>query len=170
MHNNRMNSYDEIKYPMIQHLPSIAKDLLLDIFKDTDSLIYELYQDPYEVIRRDCHQHFDTSDYPAKNIYEIPQDNKKVLGMMKDENNGVPMTDYIGLRSKLYSTKVLVTDYDIMKKRLELEEKEYDEDEIDIILKNVGVTKKAKGVKGSVVKTIITFDDYMNCRRLFHKI
>ncbi|CAH1111573.1 unnamed protein product [Psylliodes chrysocephalus] len=133
------------------------------LYTDTDSLIYELYQDPYIIMKRDCHQYFDTSDCPAENIYDIPQVNKKVLGMMKDENNGIPMTNYVGLRSKLYATKVMVTDDNVIKMRKDLEEKDYEEDEIVDILRNIGVTKKAKGVKSSVVKTVITFDDYIEC-------
>ncbi|CAH1115853.1 unnamed protein product [Psylliodes chrysocephalus] len=133
------------------------------LYTDTDSLIYELHQDPYEVIKRDCHKYFDTSDYPEQNIFDIPQVNKKVLGMMKDENNGIPMTDYVGLRAKLYSLKVLVTDDAVLKMRKELEEKEYDEEEIEEMIRHFGVTKKAQGVKSSVVKTKINFDDYIEC-------
>ncbi|CAG9834656.1 unnamed protein product [Diabrotica balteata] len=57
-------------------------------YTDTDYVIVEIReQDPYEAMIKDCHQYFDTSDYPKENIYGIPQVNKKVLGMMKDETN-----------------------------------------------------------------------------------
>ncbi|CAG9829813.1 unnamed protein product [Diabrotica balteata] len=53
-------------------------------YTDTDSVIVEIREkDPYEAMIKDCRQYFDTSDYPKDNIYDIPQVNKKVLGMMK---------------------------------------------------------------------------------------
>uniref|UniRef100_A0A6P7H5X3 Uncharacterized protein LOC114347443 n=1 Tax=Diabrotica virgifera virgifera TaxID=50390 RepID=A0A6P7H5X3_DIAVI len=126
-------------------------------YTDTDSVIVEIREkDPYEAMIHDCYKYFDTSDYPKDNIYNIPLVNKKVLGIMKDENNGCIMTDYIGLRSKLYTTKAATTDADIKKLRGKLKEQEYEDDEIDNIIRNYGVTKKAKGVKKSVVNTKIT--------------
>ncbi|CAH0562755.1 unnamed protein product [Brassicogethes aeneus] len=139
------------------------------LYTDTDSLIYELHQDPYEVVKRDCHQYFDTSDYSADNVYGIPLVNKKVLGMMTDENSGTPMTHYVGLRSKLYSTKVLQTGEDILKKRKKMQDEGFDNEEIDMEIKNMGTAKKAKGVKSSVVKTEITFSDYVECLDSFQQ-
>jgi len=134
------------------------------LYTDTDSLIYEIRDiDPYEVMKQDCHQFFDTSDYPSDNCYGIPRVNKKVLGMMKDENNSRIMTDFVGLRSKLYTLKLETDPLELTKKRQKLLEEEYEEDEIEDILANEGVTKKAKGVKSSVLKTKITFDDYVEC-------
>ncbi|XP_050516328.1 uncharacterized protein LOC126891188 [Diabrotica virgifera virgifera] len=137
-------------------------------YTDTDSVIVEIREkDPYEAMIYDCYKYFDTSDYPKDNIYNIPLVNKKVLGIMKDENNGCIMTDYIGLRSKLYTTKAATTDNDIEKLRGKLKEQEYEDDEIDNIIRNYGVTKKAKGVKKSVVNTKITFEDYVECLDTF---
>ena len=61
--------------------------------------------------------------------------NKKVPGLMKDENNGVLITEFIGLRAKMYAVRL----YDTKG------------------------TKKAKRVKNNVVARTITFDDYTRC-------
>jgi len=56
---------------------------------------------------------------------------------MKDKNNGAIMTEFVGLRAKMYALRV--------DKKKE--------------------TKKVKGVKSSVVARTITFDDYTRCLR-----
>ena len=105
------------------------------LYTDTDSLIYEVRgNNIYEMMREDSHK-FDTSDYPVSNQFGIQRLNKKVAGIMKDENNGKIMRTFIGLRSKMYCTLV-------------------DESE---------PTKKAKGVKGCIVKNQISFEDYRDC-------
>ena len=56
---------------------------------DTDSLIYTIQsEDFYTNIRPDIDIFFKMFDYPSDNAFEIPQKNKKVLGMMKDQNCG----------------------------------------------------------------------------------
>jgi len=110
-------------------------------YTDTDSLIYHItYPDVYEMIKRDCNVHFDTSDYPENNIFGIPSVNKKIPGVMKDENNGAIMTEFVGLRSKMYALKIQGADNEKHRE-----------------------TKKAKGIKNQVVKCRITFDDYVDC-------
>lgn len=73
------------------------------------------HADVYDVMREDCQIYFDTSDYPIDNVYRIPSVNKKVLGMMKDENNGRIMTYFIRLRWKMYAIKVFQTPEEIEK-------------------------------------------------------
>lgn len=139
------------------------------LYTDTDSLIYELFEDPYVKIRRDCHTRFDTSDYPKDNPFGIPQVNKKVLGMMTDENGGVVMTDYIGLRSKLYVVKNSNDEIDVKKRQWEKED--YDPEEIKSMCRNYGTTKKAKGIKKSIVRNRICFEDYIECLETWkHKV
>jgi len=87
-------------------------------------------------MKRDVHR-FDTSDYTADNPYGIPLVNKKVPGLMKDEYNGAIMTEFVGLRAKMYALRV-----DVKKE-----------------------TKKVKGVKSSVVAQTIMFYDYTRCLR-----
>eukprot|EP00732_Lithocolla_globosa_P001283 Lithocolla_globosa_v1_NODE_613_length_3597_cov_230.357506.p1 type:complete len:583 gc:universal NODE_613_length_3597_cov_230.357506:1726-3474(+) len=72
------------------------------LFTDTDSLCYEvgcddLYQDIY-----DNRLLFDLSNYP-KNHLCYNESNKKKLFKMKDESGGKVITEFIGLRSKMYS-------------------------------------------------------------------
>ncbi|XP_051173486.1 uncharacterized protein LOC127289543 [Leptopilina boulardi] len=107
------------------------------LYTDTDSFIYELKcVDVYEDMKNDI-QKFDTSDYPVNNVYGMPQANKKVLGLMKDECSGKIITEFVGLRSKMYSIRI----------------------------NGVDGVKKAKGVKSNIVKKTITFDDYKECLR-----
>ena len=48
--------------------------------------------------------YFDTSDYPIDHPLHSTV-NKKVIGKMKDETNGVPIEEFVGLRAKMYSIK-----------------------------------------------------------------
>ena len=45
---------------------------------------------------------FDDSDYPKGSPYKF-QENKKVIGKFKDESCGKIMSEFEGLRSKMYS-------------------------------------------------------------------
>ena len=72
------------------------------LFTDTDSLVYEIKdQDVYEQCLKD-RELFDFSGYPIDSKY-YNSTNKKVLGKMKDEFNGVKIAELVGLKSKMYS-------------------------------------------------------------------
>ena len=79
------------------------------LFTDTDSLMYEIQtEDFYKDIGEDVKHKFDTSDNPPNHPSGIPSGvNKKVLGMFKDEAGGKVIDEFVGLRSKLYSYKML---------------------------------------------------------------
>ena len=113
----------------------LFRDKCKIMYTDTDSLVYNVEcENVYETMKRDIAR-FDTSDYPMDNAYGMPLANKKVPGLMKDENNGVIMTEFVGLRAKMYAVRV--------------------DGKREI--------KKAKGVKGNIVARTITFDDYTRC-------
>ena len=72
------------------------------LFTDTDSLCYDIpTEDIYKDIEKDADL-FDTSDYSVDHFLHS-ETNKKVLGKMKDECAGVPIEEFVGLRSKMYS-------------------------------------------------------------------
>ncbi|GBN50940.1 hypothetical protein AVEN_114505-1 [Araneus ventricosus] len=66
------------------------KDLTL-LYMDTDSLTYDIKTDDFYEDMKNMINYFDTSDYQENNPYNMPRCNKKVLGIMKDENSGVLM-------------------------------------------------------------------------------
>lgn len=104
-------------------------------YTDTDSFIYYLTgKDIYSVMRENATL-FDTSDYSVDNIYKIKPQNKKIYGLMKDESNGNIMTEFIGLRAKMYCYK----------------------------FQNGRVTKRAKGVKRAIVNKKLSFEKYYHC-------
>ena len=106
------------------------------LFTDTDSLMYEIEtEDFFKDISKDVKKKFDTSDYPEKHDSGIKtRVNKKVIGKFKDEVVGKQITHFVGLRSKLYCYKIAEKDQ-----------------------------KKCKGVKKSVIKKTISFEDYKRC-------
>ena len=107
------------------------------LFTDTDSLCYEIKtKDFYVDISNDVREKFDTSNFDKNHPSGIEAGvNRKVIGMMKDEAGGKIITEFVGLRSKLYAYKM-----DCGKEE-----------------------KKCKGVKKGVVKKEITLEDYKNC-------
>ena len=71
-------------------------------FTDTDSLLYDVKTaDIYQDMAEDADK-FDTSDYPTDHFLHSLA-NKKVIGKMKDETASVPIKEFVGLRSKMYS-------------------------------------------------------------------
>ena len=104
------------------------------LMTDTDSLVYEITtEDFYKDINGDVERKFDTSAYPKNHPSGIKTGiNKKVIGMMKDECSGEQISEFVGLRAKLYAFKM-------------------DEGKEE---------KKCKGIKKSVVKKELCFDDY----------
>ncbi|XP_033217674.1 uncharacterized protein LOC117173297 [Belonocnema kinseyi] len=99
------------------------------LYTDTDSFIYEvkckvIYADMKEDIKNNVCQ-FHTSYYPVDNVFDMPQANKKVLGIMKYECSGQIVTEFVGLQSKMYSLRVNGEDF----------------------------VKKSKGVKAAVLRT-----------------
>ena len=74
------------------------------LFTETDSLTYEIkLKDVYEEFFK--HKHlFDFSNYPEDSKIFDPT-NKKVIGKMKDESEGKVISEFVGLKSKMYSMK-----------------------------------------------------------------
>ena len=108
-------------------------DLVKLLFTDTDSLCYHiLTDDAYEdfYLSKDL---FDNSDYNKSSKFFFDE-NKKVIGKFKDEAAGIPIIEFVGLKSKMYSYKT--------------ESKN---------------NKTAKGVKKNVIKRDIDHSHYLAC-------
>ena len=113
------------------------------LFTDTDSLTYEIEtSDVYQDFWNDKDK-FDNSDYPQDSQY-FNTTNKKVIGKFKDEAAGIPITEFVGLRSKMYS---------------------YMKD-------NQKGGKTAKGIKKNIIKNDIKHENYkevlFNNKQMYH--
>jgi hypothetical protein len=72
------------------------------LFSDTDSLCYHVFTDDVYRDMLEYRHLLDTSAYPRDHsLYS--SENMKVIGKMKDECNGKPPLEFVGLRSKMYS-------------------------------------------------------------------
>ena len=101
------------------------------LFTDTDSLTYEIEtHDAYADFWQNKDK-FDNSDYNTNSTF-FNIDNKKVIGKFKDETAGIPITEFVGLRSKMYS----------------------------YIKDNEQTARTAKGIKKQVIKKTLTHDNY----------
>ena len=100
---SKWHMYDfHYNHMMKKYGPEKAKLL----FTDTDSLTYQVHtQDLYEDMKQD-QDLYDTSNYPQEHpLYSAK--NKKVIGKFKDETAGLPITEWVGLRAKMYSMKLM---------------------------------------------------------------
>ena len=88
------------------------KEKAKHLFTDTDSLMYEIEtEDFYKDISLDVRDKFDTSNYPKDHPSGTETGvNKKVIGMFNDEAGGLVITEFVGLRAKLYSFKMAIAD------------------------------------------------------------
>ena len=103
------------------------------LFTDTDSLTYEIEaKDVYRDFWNDKYR-FDNSDYPESSPY-FNKTNKKVIGKFKDEACGIPIKEFVGLRSKMYS----------------------------YVKDNKKEARTAKGIKKVVINNNIKHEDYKN--------
>ena len=81
-------------------------------YMDTDSFIIHIQTEDFcKDIANDVNKWFDTLGYSKDDDRPLPIGiKKKVLGMFKDELNGLIMTEFVALRSKVYS--YLIDDFD----------------------------------------------------------
>lgn len=124
-------------------------------YSDTDSFVYEIHTECFYTDIRDNLDRFDTSDYPPDNAFQIPRINKKIPGFFKDELNGQIITEFVGLRSKMYSLKAGKI----------IRESNVDGAAGFSKVRGVEKMKKAKGVKKYILKNQISFENYLECIR-----
>ena len=130
----------DFHYNYIKHKYGNKAKLL---FTDTDSLTYEIEtKDAYKDFFKDKSK-FDNSDYNKESPFYNTA-NKKVIGKFKDEAAGVPVVEFVGLRSKMYS----------------------------YIKDNNKGEKTAKGIKKNIIIKNIKHEDYkevlFNSKQMHH--
>ena len=85
------------------------------LLTDTDSLTYEIKsKNVYEEFYK-WKNLFDFSNY-SKDSKFFDDANKKVIGIMKDEMDGVIIVEFIGLKSKMYTIKKMMVEKQMLQK------------------------------------------------------
>ena len=114
------------------------------LLTDTDSLVYEIKtKDVYDK------NLFDFSDYPLDSV------NKKVIGKMKDEFKGRITSEFIGLKSKMYSL-ISVDDEQVTKTKgahKKIRHKEF----VDVLFNKIVIRYNMKRIQSKLHK-IGTYD------------
>ena len=116
------------------------------LYSDTDSLVLKIEtEDFFADISGDVAKWFDTNefaeDHPAVlGGLPIVKENKKKIGLMKDDCGGKIVTEWVALRPKLYSFLT--------------EEKE-----------KIGEKQKAKGLKKSMKNKSLRHENFLKCLR-----
>ena len=74
-------------------------------YVDIDSFVYEIEtEDFYRDIEKDVKKRFDMSRYSRDDNRPLPiRENKKMIGLMKDELGGKITTEFVVLRAKMYT-------------------------------------------------------------------
>ena len=81
----------------------IFSDRLHLLYMNTNSFIYEISSDDvYEELRPHTRDYFDFYNYPERHMLQN-NCNKKVPGKFKDKSASKCITEFLGLRSKMYS-------------------------------------------------------------------
>ena len=120
----------DFHYNYIKHKYDNKAKLLVT---DTDSLTYEIEtKDAYADFWKNKDK-FDNSDYNKESPFYNAV-NKKVIGKFKDESAGIPITEFVGLKSKMYS----------------------------YVKDNEQMARTAKGIKKQVIIKDIKHEDYKN--------
>ena len=84
------------------------------LFTDTDSLCYNIRTDDvYQDMGKEIDQ-YDFSAYP-KDHFLYNTTNQKKVGKFKDETSSIPINEFIGLRTKMYSIKYGETEKKVAK-------------------------------------------------------
>ena len=138
-----MSILDLSKWHMYNFHYNVMKAIFGDrvhlLYMDTDSFIYEISSaDVYEELRPHARDYFDFSNYPENHMLKNSC-NKKVPGKFKDESASKCITEFVGLRSKMYSFMF--------------------DDKKDVSKAEVRV---AKGVQKSVIFNDLRFSTYLN--------
>ena len=129
--NENLMAVHKVKETLTLNRPAYVGMCILDLSK---MLMYDFH---YNYIKNmdfwNDKDMFDNSDYPESSPYYCNV-NKKIIGKFKDEACGIPITEFIGLKSKMYS----------------------------YVKDNEKCGKTGKGIKKNVIKNNIKHEDYKN--------